>query len=108
MPPVDELNMRQIEWVIINRDNMEQKLAELTAGGAPLALFVLTAKGYENLGLNISDIRALLQQQQQIILSYERYYKESNDSIDAANAEIERAASRPPAPPERKKVLGLF
>lgn len=106
LPPVDEINMRKIDWVIINKDNMDTKIAELTAGGAPLALFVLTAKGYENLGLNISDIRALLQQQQQIILAYERYYKESTASLDAANAEIEKASNTPL--PERKKILGLF
>lgn len=89
LPPADELNMRPIQWVVINEENMEEKLAELTAGGQPLALFVLTADGYENLGFNFSDIRALVQQQQQIILAYERYYKESEAALDEANSRIE-------------------
>lgn len=84
LPPVDELNLRPVEWVVINEDNLEEKIAELTAGGAPLAMFVLTGDGYSNLGLNFSDIRALVQQQQQIILAYERYYKESQDALDSA------------------------
>lgn len=67
--------MRQVEWIIINEQNMEQKIAELKANGQPLAMFVLTGEGYENLGLNISDIRALVQQQQRIIVAYENYYK---------------------------------
>jgi len=79
LPPVDEIRLRNVDWVVINVENMEEKIAELTATGQPLALFVLTGEGYENLGLNFSDIRALVQQQKQIILAYERYYKEAED-----------------------------
>lgn len=82
--------MRKIEWIVINKDNMEEKLAQLTAGGAPLAIFVLTAQGYENLGLNFSDIRALVQQQQQIILAYDNYYKASIKALDEAEAQRQR------------------
>ena len=88
LPEVDEVNLRKIEWVVITKDNMDEKIAALTAGGAPLAIFVLTAQGYENLGLNFSDIRALVQQQQQIIVAYENYYKASVKALD--DAEIER------------------
>ena len=84
LPPVDELRMRPVEWVIINQENLDEKIAELTAGGAPLAMFVLTGDGYANLGLNFSDIRALVQQQQQIILAYERYYKDAEAAMDNA------------------------
>ena len=76
--------MRPVEWVIINQENLDEKIAELTAGGAPLAMFVLTGDGYANLGLNFSDIRALVQQQQQIILAYERYYKDAEAAMDNA------------------------
>lgn len=84
LPPVDELRLRPVTWVIINESNLEQKIAELTAGGQPLALFVLTAEGYESLGLNFSDIRALVQQQQQIIIAYENYYKQAEEAMDNA------------------------
>jgi hypothetical protein len=90
LPPVDELSLRPIEWVIINEENLEQKIAELTAGGRPLAMFVLTGDGYENLGLNFSDIRALVQQQQAIIVAYENYYREAEQAIDEFNQSIEQ------------------
>ena len=70
---------------------MEEKLAQLTAGGAPLGIFVLTAQGYENLGLNFSDIRAMVQQQQQIILAYENYYKEATRALDEAALQQQEA-----------------
>jgi len=92
LPNVDPVNMRRVEWVVINEENMEEKIAELTKGGAPLAMFVLTAQGYENLGLNFSDIRAMVQQQQQIILAYENYYKEANKALDDAEAQRQAEA----------------
>ena len=85
LPPVDELRLRNVDWVIINAENMEEKIAELTANGQPLALFVLTAEGYENLGLNFSDIRALVQQQQRIIVAYENYYEKAEVALENSN-----------------------
>ena len=84
LPPVDELRMRPVEWVIINEENMEEKIAQLTANGQPLGMFVLTGEGYENLGLNFSDIRAMVQQQQEIIVAYENYYKAAEEAMDNA------------------------
>jgi len=93
--------MRRIAWVIINEENMDEKIAELTAGGAPLAIFALTAQGYENLGLNFSDIRALVQQQQQIILAYDNYYKASTKALE--DAELQRQAQEEAAAVEEAK-----
>ena len=101
MPNVDQVNMRRIAWVIINEENMDEKIAELTAGGAPLAIFALTAQGYENLGLNFSDIRALVQQQQQIILAYDNYYKASTKALE--DAELQRQAQEEAAAVEEAK-----
>jgi hypothetical protein len=87
LPPVDQVNMRRVNWIIINENNIEEKIAEIKKSGQPLSMFVLTGEGYENLGLNFSDIRALVQQQQKIIVAYQNYYKQVNDAIDDANKE---------------------
>jgi hypothetical protein len=79
---VDEINLRNVEWIILNEQNIDAKLGELRASGQPIGLFVLTGEGYENLGLNISDIRALIQQQQQIIVAYENYYKKDTGTVE--------------------------
>jgi hypothetical protein len=83
LPPVDELNLRPVEWIIVNEANLEEKLEELKKQG-PLAMFVLTGDGYSNLGLNFSDIRALVQQQQAIIIAYENYYKQAEAAMENA------------------------
>jgi hypothetical protein len=82
LPSVDELRMRNVEWVIINEENIETRLQEFKTTGQPIALFVLTAEGYENLALNLSDIRALIQQQQEIIAAYEGYYVQAEETLD--------------------------
>lgn len=76
--------MRDVTWVIINEQNIDQKIEEIRATGQPVALFVLTADGYENLALNLSDIRALVQQQQEIIAAYENYYVQAEEAFDEA------------------------
>ena len=76
--------MRNVEWIIITEENLEARLEELRGTGQPIAVFGLTGEGYENLGLNFSDIRALVQQQQAIILAYENYYKKVEEALDGA------------------------
>ena len=84
MPPVDELNMRNVEWIVLNEANVDEVMAKLQSEGKAFALYALTGEGYGNLGLNFSDIRALVQQQQAIIAAYEGYYKEAEQALDKA------------------------
>ena len=84
LPPVDELNMRKVEWIVINEANLEQVIADLQSQGKVLAVYALTGEGYGNLSLNFSDIRALVQQQQAIIAAYEGYYQKAEEAMDNA------------------------
>jgi len=84
LPSTDEIRLRDVEWTLITPDNVEEVLEEAEESGRPVVFFALTDKGYENLGLNISDIRALIQQQQTIITAYENYYQESQEALDGA------------------------
>ena len=87
LPGIDQVSMRKIEWIIITEANMEEEVAKWTAGGKPLAVFAITAQGYENLGQNFSDIRAMIQQQQAIIAAYNNYYEASEEALDDAEAQ---------------------
>ena len=84
LPPVDELNMRKLEWIVINEDNVDAVMAKLQSEGKAFALYSLTGDGYAALGLNFSDIRALVQQQQAIIAAYEGYYQAAEEAMDNA------------------------
>lgn len=68
VPSVDQLRLRKIEWIVITPENVDEVFAELDSDS--VALFALTADGYEALSLNISDIRSILQQQKRVIAVY--------------------------------------
>jgi len=76
--------MRNVEWIVINKDNYKEVFDKLSKSGRPIAVFGLTDQGYANLGLNLSDIRAYVQQQQAIIAAYERYYKDADEKLNNA------------------------
>ena len=95
LPPVDVVRMRSVEWVIITEENYAEVVAAAKASGKPVAFFALTDDGYENLGLNFSDIRALVQQQKAIIASYEDYYSKSNKALDAAEEQLKDKQNSP-------------
>lgn len=84
LPQADELNLRKVDWTIITPENFEEVVAEIEADGRPVAFFALTDKGYENLGLNLSDLRAYIQQQQAIIAAYKGYYEKAEEALDGA------------------------
>ncbi len=89
LPLVDEVNMRRIEWIVINEDNLEEVKTRLQSEGKAFAFYSLTGKMYGDLGLNFSDIRALVQQQQQIIIAYENYYKASTKALEDAALQLQ-------------------
>lgn len=72
VPAVDQLDLRSVEWVIITPDNIDEKFAEIKDG--ELVLFALTREGYENLSLNLSDIRSNIEQYKRIIAIYKKQF----------------------------------
>lgn len=82
LPKSDKINLRNIEWTLITPENSEEIFNEAEKSGRPLVFFALTDKGYENLALNISDIRVFIQQQKTIIAAYENYYKKSQEAFE--------------------------
>ena len=81
LPPVDVVRMRTVDWVIITEKNFADVIAKAKKNDKTIAFFALTDDGYANLGLNFSDIRALVQQQQTIIEEIKLYIEEQNKII---------------------------
>lgn len=73
VPTVDQLRLREVNWIIITPENIEEKFKEIETG--ELVLFAVTSDGYENIALNLSDIRAMIEQQRRIIAIYQAQYK---------------------------------
>lgn len=71
VPTPDQLKLRDFEWIVVTPDNLDEVFNNLDG---EKVLFAVTAKGYEAIALNLSDIRALIEQQNKIIAIYEKQF----------------------------------
>ena len=78
--PIDLLDTR---IYVVNAANLEEFIAEFTAENGDLAYVALSIKDYENLALNISELRRFINQQTEIIIYYEKAL--SNDESTSEN-----------------------
>lgn len=91
LPPAQQLNLKEVEWIIITEENQQEVFAKLLEDKKDPVLIGLTDDGYEVLGLNYSDIMSYIQQQNAIIKAYENYYVLSEQALEDANQEIKNA-----------------
>jgi hypothetical protein len=77
----DPIKTRKVHWFVITPENAESVFAELQKKKYSLVLFGLTDDGYENLSLNIAEIRAYMTEQKAIVKAYREYY-EPNGNIE--------------------------
>ena len=94
LPASDQLFQRKIEWVILTPENIEEQFEKVKKSGRSIAIFGVTDEGYQNLSLNLSDLRAYIQQQQAIVAAYEGYYQASEDAIEDANDSMKEAKTK--------------
>lgn len=66
------LQLNDTRVFVVTKDNFEQFKKEFTDIYGELAFVALSMKDYENLALNIADIRRYLNQQEEIIVYYEK------------------------------------
>ena len=88
LPKIDQLELRDVQWIVITPETSKAEFEKLKKAGKPIAFFAMDEKAYNALGLNISDIRAMVQQQQTIIDAYKQYYENAEKQIDTANKRI--------------------
>lgn len=64
---------------VVNKDNYEQFVKQFTDENGELAYVALAIKDYENLALNIADIKRFIEQQNEIIVYYESAMKKEDE-----------------------------
>lgn len=74
------LEPRKVEWFIITPENANEVFTELEKKKYDVVLFGLTDDGYENLSLNMAEIRAYILKQRAVIKSYKDYYEPPKES----------------------------
>jgi hypothetical protein len=66
------LQLSDTRVFVVTKDNFEAFEKEFTELYGDLAFVALSMRDYENLALNISDLRRFLNQQNEIIVYYEK------------------------------------
>ena len=79
-PPPGQLNMREVKWVLFNREKLEQMLKEYP--DQEIVLFAISAKGYENLSLNFEEVIGYIEDQKDIIIYYRRLFPAPEELAD--------------------------
>ncbi len=64
---------------VVTKDNFEEFEKEFREAYGDFAFVALSMKDYENLALNIADIKRYLEQQKEIILYYEKAVTEETE-----------------------------
>jgi hypothetical protein len=73
LPQVQPVSQSPMEWVAITASNAEEKL-EMLKSKENVTYFALTAQGYQNLSLNVAELRRYIEQQNAVIAAYQAYY----------------------------------
>jgi hypothetical protein len=66
------LKLNNVKWYVVTPDTVDSLVPMFEKQlGEKWAFFVISVKDYENLALNIADIKRYLEQQKEIIIYYE-------------------------------------
>jgi hypothetical protein len=68
---------------VVNEDNYEEFVAEFKKEHGDLAYIALSIKDYENLAINIAEIRRYINQQTEIIIYYEKAVTPENKDLQS-------------------------
>lgn len=81
--PPKPLDLYDVRWYVVTEDNynaFEKKIKDRLGG--ELVFYAIVPKGYENLALNLEQIRSYLKQQKAVIAYYETYLYNEKESDD--------------------------
>jgi hypothetical protein len=80
------VTMLPVQFKVINKDNLESFLTDLRTnqGGNNPVFFAITTRDYENMALNLADLRRYIEQQQSIIIYYRSLTSKHNEQVSGA------------------------
>ena len=76
------LRLTDTRVFVVTKDNYDEFVKEFTEIYGELAYVAISMKDYENLALNIAEMRRFLNQQKQIIVYYEKAVYENSQKND--------------------------
>ena len=78
-PMPTPLQLEELKWIVITSANAEEVFAKLEAAGIDPVLFGLTDKDFELLAKNFAQIRQKLQETNNLLEEYKKYYEPTKE-----------------------------
>ena len=79
-PMPTPLEMEEIKWIIITSDNADEVFKRLEEAGIDPVLFGITDKDFQVLARNFAQIRQKLQETNNLLEEYKKYYEDSGNT----------------------------
>ena len=79
------VNLTDTRIYVVNEDNFESFKEEFKELNGDLAFVALSIRDYENLALNVAELRRYINQQTKIILYYEEAVTDNGDKDESEN-----------------------
>ena len=74
------LQMEEIKWIIITSKNADEVFQKLEEAGIDPVLFGITDKDFQVLARNFAQIRQKLQETNNLLEEYKKYYEDSGNN----------------------------
>ena len=79
-PMPTTLQLEELKWIVINSKNAQEVFKKLEEAGIDPVLFGLTDKDFQLLAKNFAQIRQKLQETNNLLEEYKKYYEDSGNS----------------------------
>ena len=79
-PMPTPLEMEEIKWIIITSENADEVFKRLEEAGIDPVLFGITDKDFQVLARNFAQIRQKLQETNNLLEEYKKYYEDTGNS----------------------------
>ena len=80
LPHPEAAKMEPLQWVIITSENAEEVFKKLEEAGIDPVLFGITDKDFQVLARNFAQIRQKLQETNNLLQEYQKYYEEEDNA----------------------------
>lgn len=80
------LQLNGVKWDVVTRENLQEFVEEFEKINGDLVFFAVNVPGYENMALNLAEIRRYIEQQKAIIVYYEDMIK--NEEVPEDKEEV--------------------
>lgn len=85
-PRPKKLNLYDVEWYVVTPENYEDFRERFVKENGDFVFFAVSVPDYENMSLNLADIKRYLEQQKAVIIYYEQQAKPTPKEPTEENA----------------------